>query len=35
MLRRFIEDTTEVMILGVFLTMVWTWAAALAPAMGV
>ncbi len=35
MLRRVIEDTAEVTIIGMFLLMVWTWASAVAPALGV
>jgi hypothetical protein len=35
MLRRVIEDTAEVTIIAVFLAMVWTWASAIAPGMGV
>ncbi len=34
MLRRIIEDTTEVTIISVFLAMVWMWASALAPVGG-
>jgi hypothetical protein len=35
MLRRLIEDTAEVTIIGLFLTMVWTWANAIGPLAGV
>jgi hypothetical protein len=35
MLRRVIEDTAEVTIIGLFLMMVWTWASAIAPVAGV
>ncbi len=35
MLRRVIEDTAEVTIIGLFLMMVWTWASAVAQASGV
>jgi hypothetical protein len=35
MLRRVIEDTTEVTIISIFLAMVWMWAGALAPVLGV
>ena len=31
MLRRMIEDTTEVSIIGLFLMMIWIWAGAGAP----
>jgi hypothetical protein len=35
MLRRVIEDTAEVTIIGMFLMMVWTWASAVTPVSGV
>jgi hypothetical protein len=35
MLRRLIEDTAEVTIIGLFLMMVWTWAHAAGPITGV
>jgi hypothetical protein len=35
MLRRLIEDTAEVTIIGLFLMMVWTWANAIGRLAGV
>jgi hypothetical protein len=34
MLRRMIEDVTEMSAIGVFLASVWMWATALAPGAG-
>jgi hypothetical protein len=34
MLRRLIEDVTEMSVIGVFLASLWMWATALAPAAG-
>jgi hypothetical protein len=34
MFRRVIEDVTEMSVIGLFLGMIWMWAAVLSPAMG-
>jgi hypothetical protein len=35
MIRRMMADVTELSVIGVFLGMIWTWATALAPGLGV
>jgi hypothetical protein len=35
MLRRVMADVTEMSVIGLFLGMIWMWATALAPAVGV
>jgi hypothetical protein len=35
MIRRLMADMTELSIISVFLGMIWTWASALAPGLGV
>jgi hypothetical protein len=35
MIRRVMADMTELSVIGVFLGMIWTWATALSPGLGV